>query len=349
MGANPGGPSKIVPTAGLQRRAVEFHHLDAMPRLGPREEIVQGLVAPGEIVALIGSPGGGKSACTTLLACCVAEGRSFLGRTVLRGTVLYIAAERFREITRRLIATRKKPAPIYVADARPELSNPAAAAALGQQIASLCDVERLRPSLVIIDTLARCMPGLDENSARDAGLVIEGLSRLAAACPSAAILFVHHIGKGGGGMRGSSALLGGVDLELTVDGAALSKRIKVSKANAVPEDQRLCFDLHAVEFTAEPGAAVEIVVTAVPAEDDNGAPNEARLSPRTALALKLIQGYGPKAERRSCLAAAREAQIVVGKSPASTAETFRKILVELSDARLITFDEATITVVGAEA
>jgi hypothetical protein len=223
------------------------------------------------------------------------------------------------------------------------------AEALGRQITDLGRVEQLRPSLVIIDTLARCMPGLDENSARDAGLVIEGLSRLAAACPSAAILIVHHTGKSGGGMRGSSALLGGVDLELTLTGAGHSKCIRVSKANAVPENQKLYFDLVAVKWADAADSDVEVVITAVPAGEKRGAPNGARLTLRASKVLEIIRDRGPKADRRVCLNAARKAEIVAGSSPGSSAELFRRALGELRDARLVTFDKTTITVVGERA
>jgi hypothetical protein len=40
--------------------------------------------------------------------------------------------------------------------------------------------------LIVFDTLARCMPGADENSARDMGLVIDSLLRIGTMRPSTA-------------------------------------------------------------------------------------------------------------------------------------------------------------------
>jgi hypothetical protein len=66
---------------------------------------------------------------------------------------------------------------------------------------------------VILDTLARCMVGADENSAEDMGVVVDTLTRLLAHTPNGrgVVLGVHHTGKDGKTSRGSSALEGGVD------------------------------------------------------------------------------------------------------------------------------------------
>ncbi len=66
-----------------------------------------------------------------------------------------------------------------------------------------------KPALVVIDTLARCMVGGDENSAKDMGLAIAACDRIRQRA-HAAVLVVHHTGKGGD-YRGSSALKGALD------------------------------------------------------------------------------------------------------------------------------------------
>lgn len=65
------------------------------------------------------------------------------------------------------------------------------------------------PVLVILDTLARCMVGGDENSAEDMGRFIHSCD-LIRASTGAAVLIVHHTGKSGG-YRGSSVLYGSCD------------------------------------------------------------------------------------------------------------------------------------------
>jgi uncharacterized protein YjhX (UPF0386 family) len=73
----------------------------------------------------------------------------------------------------------------------------------------ISEIKQNNPVLVILDTLARCMVGGDENSAEDMGLFIHSCDLIRAAT-SAAVIIVHHTGKSGG-YRGSSVLFGSCD------------------------------------------------------------------------------------------------------------------------------------------
>lgn len=68
-------------------------------------------------------------------------------------------------------------------------------------------------SFIVLDTLARCMVGADENSAKDCGIVIDAMTRLLGRTPGGrgVVLGVHHAGKDGKTLRGSSAFEGGAD------------------------------------------------------------------------------------------------------------------------------------------
>lgn len=329
-----------------RRPPIALHRLDNLPERPPREEVVEGLIAVGEIVALVAPAGDGKSAVSHLLLTCVAEGRPFLGRKVMAGPAIYVAAERYAEASRRLLAIRRRKAPLYLAKARPNLANHAEVDELAERILQVCENERSCPVLIVIDTLARCMPGLDENSARDMGTVVEGLTRLAEHVPSAAILFVHHAGKSGSDMRGSTALIGGVDLELRVEGRGKErgKRLIVNKANAVSEEQALYFRLVPVEYRDAPNADAESVIAAVQddGETDQPMPDSGPSRDERVLSLIAEKATDSIADRRSCLTAAREQGLIEGKSADSTAEQFRKILVRLRDADLIAFDDKKI-------
>ncbi|RXG93041.1 AAA family ATPase [Bradyrhizobium zhanjiangense] len=343
-------------TRNRGRPAIALHRLDALPQPPVREEIVQGLIAAGEVVALVGPAGTGKSAVAQRLAICTAEGRPFLGRPVLQGPVVYIAAERWGGTARRLRAIQKKiTAPVYIAKARPNLGEIAEVKELAERISRVCEHERRCPSLIIFDTLARCMPGLDENSARDMGKVMEGLAVLADEVSSAAIIFIHHTGKNGD-TRGSTALLGAVDLELQVHNGNGVKRLEVTKANSVAEDQEFFVRLVPVEFREHPNSDPETVIAAFeagPDECDRTDIPDAAPS-RSELILGLVDelAVDGKADRMACLSAARDRGIVKDarsdnspeKALKNTAEQFRKALVELKDADLIRFDNTTILV-----
>jgi hypothetical protein len=62
-----------------------------------------------------------------------------------------------------------------------------------------------RPILVVVDTLARSLPGRDENSSRDIGTVIDNADLIRQAC-GACVLLVHHTGYDASHERGSTAL-----------------------------------------------------------------------------------------------------------------------------------------------
>ncbi|MCZ7575958.1 MAG: helicase RepA family protein [Dehalococcoidia bacterium] len=75
------------------------------------------------------------------------------------------------------------------------------------------------PSLIVVDTLARCLVGGDENLARDVGLFVAGLDRLREKF-GCSILVVHHSGKGrDSSYRGSSALVGAADSVIRFEGS----------------------------------------------------------------------------------------------------------------------------------
>ena len=70
--------------------------------------------------------------------------------------------------------------------------------------------------LVVVDTLAHGMPGADENSAKEMGVVIANLIKIKQQL-NATVLVVHHTGKDASkGARGSSSLKAAVDTEITV-------------------------------------------------------------------------------------------------------------------------------------
>jgi hypothetical protein len=75
----------------------------------------------------------------------------------------------------------------------------------------------LSPRIVVIDTLARCFIGGDENSTRDMGLFVHGCDRLREAFPGATVLVVHHTGKDAKrGDRGSTALRAAADTRIQI-------------------------------------------------------------------------------------------------------------------------------------
>jgi predicted transcriptional regulator len=79
----------------------------------------------------------------------------------------------------------------------------------------LTEVSPLQPALIVVDTLANCMTGADENSTKEMGLAIDALHFIRRQT-QAAILVCHHTGWSDSHERGSSALRGAVRIAMKV-------------------------------------------------------------------------------------------------------------------------------------
>lgn len=160
-----------------------------------------------------------------------------MGRPVQQGSVLYVAAEgayglhpRFtaweygwhRTIADDTLAVLPEPVNLLDPTAVDELAQLAAGRAL-----------------VVIDTLARCMVGADENSAKDMGEAVDAAYRLRDATDGGTVLLVHHTGKDGDTTRGSSALESGVDTVYKTKGDARLIDLTRTKRKDGPTDDRL--------------------------------------------------------------------------------------------------------------
>lgn len=77
----------------------------------------------------------------------------------------------------------------------------------------------VKPALVVFDTLARCIPGGDENSAKDMGIAVRN-STIIQRTLNTAIAWIHHTNRAERGERGSGAIRGAADamIELSAHG-----------------------------------------------------------------------------------------------------------------------------------
>lgn len=109
---------------------------------------------------------------------------------------------------------------------------------------------------VVLDTLARCMVGADENSAKDCGIAVEAMTRLLSYTPGGrgVVLGVHHAGKDGKTLRGSSAFESAADTvySTTRDGAVII--LDREKRKDGPETDR-----HELKFDPIPGTESGVI------------------------------------------------------------------------------------------
>ncbi|EHW4533488.1 AAA family ATPase, partial [Escherichia coli] len=127
--------------------------------------------------------------------------------------------------------------------------------------------ERVR--MIVIDTLARCFGGHDENDSRDMGAFIQGCDAIKQAT-GATVLVVHHSGKDETkGARGSSAFRAALDAEFRIsrehsEATALVAACKKMKDAEEPKES--AYDLKSVEVFTDPEGEeiVSMVVIDVP-------------------------------------------------------------------------------------
>lgn len=231
MSGSPDILEAILPAGSpAKSRLLTLDDLADMPE--PRYLLHDFIRANGTNV-LYGPSGSGKSFVALDWSLCIASGLPFYGQAVDRGPTVYIAAEGVSGYNRRAQAWCLSRAVEDVPDFRvyPEAVNfySGDTAGLETEIAAL----DMPPVLITIDTMARCLVGGDENSAKDVGLFIDRADKLAKRF-GAALLVIHHTGKNGEHERGSSALRAAADtmMSLKPDGASLKLTCEKQKESA---------------------------------------------------------------------------------------------------------------------
>lgn len=206
--------------AASSKVAPRFHafRVDELPHEAALPFLIQDIVPAGAIAEIHGAPGVGKSFVSIAMALSVTCDLPFLGHQVARGPVLYVAAERFLGLRRRIEAWSSRHGATDLSRLRIMQDGPQLIDAASMRT-FLRTVERLPecPSLVVIDTFSRCLVGADENGQRDMTKVVESIDNVRKAT-GATILLVHHTRKGGDIERGSTVLRGAADLMIAVKG-----------------------------------------------------------------------------------------------------------------------------------
>jgi len=223
--------------------------------LPPPEPLVEGWIDKATLNVIYGKPKLGKTFVGLDLALCVATGAYWHGVPVEKTNVLYIAAEGVPYYPPRLRAWQavnnihNTPEGFTLFNGRIDLLDPSAVAELHSII------EELEIGLVIPDTLARCMPGAEENSSQSMGIAVDNMSAISRAT-GASFCAIHHSGKDESkGLRGSSALLGAVDssIVLKASGSGIRLHAEDQRGHAQPSDK-----FFRLEDAADGAAIVDI-------------------------------------------------------------------------------------------
>ena len=175
--------------------------------------LVDDMLTVGGLSMLVAKPKAGKSTLARDLARRVARGEPWLGRTVQRGSVLYIALEEQRAV----VAEHFKAMGLHAGDPLAVYVGPPPANAM-DALAAACEAQP-PPALVIVDPLFRLVAIDDGNDYAKVTAALAPLVDLARTT-GAHVLTVHHARKTGGDAGdetlGSTGLLGAVDCNLSL-------------------------------------------------------------------------------------------------------------------------------------
>lgn len=215
---------------------LDTDQLDGIPELEP---LIQDFLMLDSMAQIVGKSGKGKSFVSIDMACHVGTGLAWHGHDVAKGEVVYLVAEGARGIKKRVRAweqhygrkatgVRFLPRPIQAED--PEWLT----------LIEAC--RRIGPEMVIIDTQARVTVGIEENSAKEMGSFVHRAEALRAAT-GACVVLIHHAGHQGEEGRGSTAVKGALQTQLSVTKTDRIVTVSTAKQKDDTEAEPIIFSL----------------------------------------------------------------------------------------------------------
>ncbi len=181
------------------------------PRL---EELIEGFFIEVGTGVLTNDYGGFKSFIALDMGLSVATGRAWQGRAVKRGTVVYITPEGAYTIADRVKAWMIRHGIKEIPQNFELIEMPVQIGEAVQCAALIDELRELSPALVILDTVAKCNIGRDENDAAAMGLFTHSMEKIARDL-GAFVLAIHHNNKEGKA-RGSNSLPANVDASIVL-------------------------------------------------------------------------------------------------------------------------------------
>jgi KaiC/GvpD/RAD55 family RecA-like ATPase len=311
-----------------------------------RAYVVKGLFAEGDLGCIFGPPGTGKSIVAPHIGYAVARGRAAFRLRTKRGPVFYIAAEDPHGMSQRIRALKQ----IYADTWNFMLVKGVSNLRDDRQLADLVRlIERWKPRMIVIDTIALAFPGIDENASADMGCVVAVGRKLGR--HGAAVILIHHDTKAGTGTpRGHSVLNGALDvaLHLTRDDATKIVQGRLTKNRNGPCDLTIAFQIRGEHIGVDEDGDVVTAPVAVELTAEQARPAEARLPSSAAAVLRVLRGLladgrcvVPESEWR---AATRDDRAVsTAEDPESRSKAFRRAYKELLARKLVVFSDGYVS------
>lgn len=203
---------------GKPARRIRFLPDSEFENRPPREWLIPSILPKSGIAMVFGPPGCGKSFLTMAWSLCIASGTPWLGRSVRRGPVAYIAGEGSFGLGPRIKAWKNHHG--FQGDSGVQWFDEAvilqASSDVSETLVAFAEDFPEPPVMIVIDTLSRCSGGADENSNTEMARVIAAADIIQQQF-HCTVLIVHHAGKDKDrGPRGASSLIGNTETIIEV-------------------------------------------------------------------------------------------------------------------------------------
>ncbi len=213
----------------------------------PPKWIIDGLLPQADLALVYGGSGVGKSFWVLDLAMAIALGNSWHDREVVKGPVLWIAAEAAGSVRNRALAYAKQhdvdlaATDLWIVGDTPSLDDIEHVRALAKH------AKPIAPSIIVVDTLAAASGGANENSGEDMGAILAACRALHR-ITGALVVLIHHAGKDAAkGARGWSGLRAAMQTEIEVSqDPAGFRKARITKQRDAEQNLEFAFKLSPV-------------------------------------------------------------------------------------------------------
>ena len=206
--------------APQRKKLFIFKDMEDIENFVPPKTLVSSTIIENSLGFFFGAPGSGKTFVCTSLALSIAYGinKWFWGTVIERhGPVIYISTEGTSDVKFRIEAWKKhhrykRRAPFYLLDETVNFLNRDSVNMLMESIKELIQTKLggEMPVAIFVDTVSRTIAGADENGQQDMTKFVEVCDRIRRVFQTT-VIGVHHTGRNGETMRGSTVLDGAAD------------------------------------------------------------------------------------------------------------------------------------------
>jgi archaellum biogenesis ATPase FlaH len=226
----------------------EFVQAGAFAAGKPPGWIIKNVLPAAELGMVYGESGSGKSFFVLDMLCSIAQGTPWRDLKTAKGRVAYIAAEGAAGVRNRLKAycalhgVDLFSLDLFILGKAPNFM-------VREDIIDLVNAMRAsgRFDVVVVDTLARVIPGANENAGEDVGRALDHCKTIHEVT-GALVILVHHSGKDAAkGARGWSGVRAACDVEIEVLRAEHDRVATVTKLKDGEDGAEFGFKLNTIE------------------------------------------------------------------------------------------------------